>query len=355
MTVSLGEQDRVVGLDVHCGCTAVAAIGPRGRVLRQQTVSTAVPDILEALSHVGRPRVVVIEEGPLADWLLRSLAEQGEDVLICDPRRNALVAKESDKDDPIDALKLAQLGRGGFLRRVHHPASFERMIFKRRVALYHDRVRNRVRQANRVMAQARLYGVFMHENAFADAARERELWSRLPDSADVHKDLRILLQGYRAAQRQEAQIGNALLTSARRYPEIKRFQALPGYGQIWSATFFAFVDTPWRFRNKSALWKYLGIGLARRGSGGPVRLGVPVHGNKLLKSAVMSAARTAIRMGNNEFADLYERWLAYGLTPRVACRNVARRQSAVLWGLWKNGGVYRPEWIGRSLQTAAVP
>jgi len=115
------------------------------------------------------------------------------------------------------------------------------------------------------------------------------------------------------------------------------------------------ADTPWRFRNKSALWKYLGIGLARRGSGGPVRLVVPVHGNKLLRSAVMSAARTAIRMRNNEFADLYERWIAYGLTPRVACRNVARRQSAVLWGLWKNGGAYRPEWIGRSLQTAAVP
>jgi len=350
----VGARERVAGLDVHCAFTELAALGPSGRVIRRDRVATAIPELLACLAHVGQPRVVVFEEGPLADWLMRGLTERGERVVVCDPRRNALVAKESDKDDPIDALKLAQLARGGYLRLVHHPQTLDRMVFKRRVALYHDRVRNRVRQANRVMAQARFYGLFVQEHAFADRAKEAALLARLPASPEVRRDWRLLLDGYRAAQRQEVQVERGLVRLARAYPEILRFQALPGYGWIRAATFFVFVDTPWRFRNKAALWKYLGIGLARRGTGGPVRLGVPQAVNRVLKTAVVGAAQTAITAGKNEFGALYERWLTNGLTPRLARRNVARTQTAVLWGMWKNGGEYRPEWIGRSLQTAVV-
>ena len=31
---------------------------------------------------------------------------------------------------------------------------------------------------------------------------------------------------------------------------------------------------------------------------------------------------------------------------RLARRNVARAESATLWGMWKNGSAYRPEWVG---------
>jgi transposase len=341
-------------LDVHCGFTELAAIGPRGRVIRRQRMATSIPEILAGLEHVGQPRVVVLEEGPLADWLMRGLSEKGERVIVSDPRRNALIAKESDKDDPIDALKLAQLGRGGYLRMVHHPQTLERMVFKRRVALYHDRVRQRVRHANRVMAQARMHGVFVREQAFTDAPQRAELLRQLPKQAELRRDFQILLDGYRLAQRQESQVERGLIRLARMHAEINCFRALPGYGWIRAATFYAFVDTPWRFRNKSALWKYAGIGLARRGSGGPVRLGIPPNVNKVLKCTVLGAAMTAIAAGRNEFAALYDRWLTNGLTPRLARRNVARTQTAVLWGMWKNGGEYHPEWIGRSFQPAVA-
>ncbi|MEK7711326.1 MAG: hypothetical protein AAB341_05460 [Planctomycetota bacterium] len=39
---------------------------------------------------------------------------------VCDPRRNHLIAKDSDKDDSIDVEKLAQLYHGGYIKRVHH-------------------------------------------------------------------------------------------------------------------------------------------------------------------------------------------------------------------------------------------
>ena len=119
---------------------------------------------------------------------------------------------------------------------------------------------------------------------------------------------------------------------------------------------YAYLDTPWRFRSKSALWKYLGIGLERERSGnGPEHVGVPLLTHRLLKCTILGAAQSAVAQGTNPFADLYRRWIQQGLSSRLARRNVARAQAATLWGLWKNGSAYRPEWVGVAAAAAVVP
>jgi len=63
-----------------------------------------------------------------------------------------------------------------------------------------------------------------------------------------------------------------------------------------------------------------------------------------------------VTQGNNPFADLYGRWIKQGLSSKLARRNVARALAATLWGLWKNGSAYRPEWVGvAAAALAAVP
>jgi hypothetical protein len=73
---------------------------------------------------------------------------------------------------------------------------------------------------------------------------------------------------------------------------------------------------------------------------------VPLLTHRLLKSTVLGAALSAVVQGDNPFADLYRRWSKDGLSSRLARRNVARAQSATLWGMWKKGSAYRPEWVG---------
>ena len=102
------ERVCTIGADTHCAFTEPATISPGDRrtglpaVGYKQRCATSIPALVEALSEVRRPRVMVIEEGPLADWLYRGLGERGERVVVCDPRRNHLIAKDSDKDDAID-------------------------------------------------------------------------------------------------------------------------------------------------------------------------------------------------------------------------------------------------------------
>ena len=335
-----------IGADTHCAFTELAMVSPSGRVIRRERCATTIRDLYGILATVRKPRVTVIEEGPLADWLLRGLGERGETVIVCDPRRNHLIAKDSDKDDAIDAEKLGQLYRGGFVKEIHHSASFDRVVFKRRVGLYHDRVRNRIRQANRLMAQSRQLGVFIHEREFATADDWAACRDRLPPHKMIRNDLDLLWQGYALAAEQVACMRRRVIELARKESIVRRLTALPGVGWIRASTFYAYLDTPFRFKKKQSLWRYMGIGLERRISGeGAEWVRVSQDANRILKYTIMGAAISAMMSKNNPFVDQYRRWVHGGLSPRNARRNVARSLATVMWGMWKSGEVYRPDWV----------
>jgi transposase len=324
----------------------MAVVTRSGRLAKREQCGTTIPELAALIESVPRTRLLCFEEGPLADWLFRNLRGLVDGITVCDPRRNHLIAKESDKDDPIDAEKLARLFRGGYLKPVHHPESAERSIFKQHVALYHDRVRERVRAANRIIAQVRRHGIVVQESHFGTTSRRTELWKVLPEDPLLRTDLQMLWEWYDLLVDQEASIRKRLVERAGQEPMIGRFRELPGIDWIRAATFYAYVDTPWRFRKKSALWKYLGIGLERRHSGnGPVQVHVVQSCNRVLKAMILGATQSAIDQANNRFFDQYVHWMEGGLSSRNARRNVARSMAATLWGIWKNGSAYRPELV----------
>jgi transposase len=343
------ERPNWVAMDVHCGGTEGGWTDHAGVEGGRFRCATAIPELKAELEKMPRPRVLAIEEGPLADWLYRQLSPLVDRMIVCDPHRNALVAKEGDKDDPIDWRKLAALLRGGFLKPVHHADCLGRALFKQRVQLYHDRVPHRVREALRVIWFLRRFGVFAREKDLADEATRAALLGRLPQEPSPRQDLELLLEGYDLAAEQVVTMRRRLVESSRAEGQVRRFTELPGVAWVRAATFFAFIDTPWRFKSKQALWKYCGIGLERRHSGGgPVLLRVPKRCNRTLKCVLLGAAKSAAAAGDNPFADLYERWLREGCSPRVARRNTARALAAVMWGMFKSGNAYEPKLVGTS-------
>jgi len=253
------KRQHFVGFDFHCSFTEIAVVTESGHLTQRQRCPTTIPELAAALDRIPRPCAVAVEEGPLADWLWRNLASRVETFTVCDPRRNHLIAKDSDKDDPIDAEKLAQLLRGGYLNAVHHPASLDRAVFKQLVLLYHDRVRQRVREANRVMGYLRRYGVFVREKAFREAEDRSGLLARLPSQRLIAANLRLLWRSYDLAAEQVRQMRRRLVERTQQEEPIGRFVGLPGIGWVRAATLFVYLDTPWRFRSKTCLWKYLGL------------------------------------------------------------------------------------------------
>jgi len=336
-----------VGLDVHCRFTQVAVISESGHLLRQQECPTTIPAIVQALESVRRPLSVALEEGPLADWISRNVAPHVDEVTVCDPRRNQLIAKDSDKDDSLDAGKLAQLLRGGFLKPVHHADSLARVIFKQHVALYHDCVRQRVRTANRIVGLLSRHGVCVREKAFSQHRNRQGLISRLPAHPVLHKDLKLLWQAYDLSADHVTAMRRRLKHLALQEEPIRRFVFLPGVKWIRAATFYAYIDTPERFASKQKLWKYAGLGLQRRQSGSrKQRVSLAHRANRMLKYVLLGAARSAVVRGNNPFASQYRTWLAKGKPPAVALRNTARSLATTLWAMWKSGASFRPDVVG---------
>jgi len=127
-----------IGLDVHCQFTQFAVVTSSGRLTQRGECATRLAELKGVIESVRGPRYVALEEGPLAEWRYRNLLPKAEEVICCEPRRNRWIAEDGEKDDPLEAAKLAQLLRGGCLKAVHHPESKERSILKGHVSLYHD-------------------------------------------------------------------------------------------------------------------------------------------------------------------------------------------------------------------------
>jgi transposase len=335
-----------IALDTHCSSTDMAVVNVAGKLIQRQHCETTIPALLAAVASVKRPRWLTFEEGPLAGWLARNLRGAADELIVCDPRRNALVAKESDKDDPIDALKLAQLLRGGYLKPVHQASSLERALLKQHVALYHDRVRDRVRQGHEIVAQLRRHGVMTSIGGVAESWPQ--LCKKLPGSKVLRRDMELLLKMYQLYTEQEKEFRSALIRLARKEEPVRRFCEVPGFGWVRAVTFYVYIDTPERFASKSKLWRYCGIGLEKRGSGqGPLRTRLCRQGHRSLKGALMGAAQSVIG-GDGPYAQQYQFWTAtQGLPPHTARRNLARHLATTLWSLWKEGGRYDPARVCR--------
>ncbi len=337
-----------IGADVHATTTDLA-FEHNQRIVKRLRVPTTIPALRQALASVTGTKRMAIEEGPLADWLWRSLKEDVDELMVCDPRRNKLISDDGDKDDPIDCGKLAELRRGGFLRPVHHPDSQERAELKRWVALYHDRVQQAVREVNKLRMLGYQYGLRIPGRVLK-ARKAQRAWLGQRSNLTLAKQLSVRLRGYEAMHQQVAAVRKELGRLAASQEVVARWSELPGVGLIRAITLLAYLDTPWRFQTLRKLWKYCGVGLERSGSGTdksgkpkPPHLQLAWRVNRRLKNVVLGATMSAIRQKATPFGRMYERLLQGGLTASNARHAVCRKLLAVLVGMWKNSSRYQPD------------
>jgi len=328
-----------IGADGHCPFGAVAVLSAAGKVVHRDRCPTTIPALGGVVRAVARPRPLVIDEGPRAGWLWRHRRGAVDPRVVGDPRRNRLIAPDGDQDGDPDAAKLARLLRGGFVQAVHQRESLERAAFKQPVARYHHRVRQ--------------HGVLIREKGDVAVADRPALRGRLPAGAARRELVAAPGVSDDARAEQEGAWRKRLVQSAQAAAAVRRSQELPGVGWARAAALYAYRDTPWRYRSKAALGKYLGIGRERRRWGsGPEHWGVPRRAHRRLQGTTRGAARSAAASGGNPFADRSRRWAEQGRSAKLARRNVARALAAALGGRWRNGSTYRPEWVGAA---AAAP
>jgi len=340
-----------IGVDCHISSLDFAVVNEKGTTTKRQRVNTGVKELIGFVKSVPKPRKVIIEEGSLANWLLETCTGYGEKLIVTDPKKNRWIGRAGTKNDAVDAEKLAQLARGGYIKEIHHPIGGRRR-FRELVLSYHDTVKSQTRIKNKVKAKFRENGIRCMGDTVYSARYRKEWKQRLPKDKVVH----IIIDGLWRQLDQVEEVREEILGQIRKhgrgYSEIKRFKKIPGIGTVHAATVSAIVEDPHRFANKKKLWMYAGFGLAERESGGKVySRKLTRNYNRHLKNALKQAAHAAIIAKDNQFRRQYLRLtMEKGIVSHRAKLSVARSMLATLYGIWKSGEAYDPEIDKRRLE-----
>src|SRR6266705_6058911 len=113
------ESTKFVGMDVHKDAITIAVMNSAGKVIMESIIETKAVTILQFIQGLRGDLHVTFEEGTWATWLYDLLKPHVTKVVVCNPRKSALL-KDGSKGDKIDARKLAELLRGGYLKPVYH-------------------------------------------------------------------------------------------------------------------------------------------------------------------------------------------------------------------------------------------
>jgi transposase len=345
--LNLSKEDTLmnyIGMDTHITTLDFAVINEAGRLTQARTVATSVKGLVEFVKQVAAPRVIYMEEGTLAGWVLETCIQYGEKLVITDPKRNRWIGSSGQKEDPIDAYKLAELARGGYIKEIAHPVG-QRRRFRELMQAYHDTVRMTTRIKNKIKAKFRQNGIQCTGDTVY-MRRYREEWkSKLPPDGVLEVVLEGLWRQLDQSERNEEELLATAKAMSKGYPEIKKFDDVPGVGFIHAATVSAILETPHRFANKRKVWMYAGLGVMARSSGGKVYSEkLTTDYNRLLKYVVKQAAGVAIQSEDNPFRRTYlDLTLIGGMAPHRARLTVARDILATMWAMWKKGEEYNPE------------
>ena len=153
----LSSNVKYIGLDVHKEAIAVAVLNGAGKLVAESIVETKASTLLDFLHGQRGELHVTLEEGTWAAWLYDLLKPHVREVVVCNPRRNALL-KEGSKSDKVDARKLAELLRSGMLRAVYHGENGLRAL-RELARTYQVVSKDLKRVMNRLKALYRSWGI----------------------------------------------------------------------------------------------------------------------------------------------------------------------------------------------------
>lgn len=118
---------KYIGMDVHKETISLAVMNNAGKLLMESVIETKASTILQFFAGLRGDLRVTFEEGTWAAWLYDLLQAHVTEIVVCNPRKNALL-NEGNKSDRIDARKLADLLRGNYLKPVYHGEHGLRML-----------------------------------------------------------------------------------------------------------------------------------------------------------------------------------------------------------------------------------
>jgi transposase len=333
---------KTITLDVHSGVSQMSVAAENGEIVFELPVPSNPTALRQVVEGVAGPKRIVMENGPLAAMIHDALHDLAVEIIAADPTRNALIARAEDSNDERDARRLGVLQRAGALYPVYVPPEPYRTL--RSLVCYDLHLsQERTSVKNQLKALCRRHAIPCRGKEVYSQRMRAQVVRALPQAGlrwqmeSLYRRLDYLRQERRAAQR-------TMHDFDKRLPVIKRLQTVPGIKGLTARTLVAWIVDPGRFKSRSAISSYAGLGLGQGVSNWkPVgRAHASKRGQRAVKRVLFTAARAALRT-ENAFAGRYQVRLAAGWEDRKAIRDVARTMLLVVCRMWHNGTEYCDE------------
>ena len=333
---------KTITLDVHSGRSQLSVATERGEIVLELPVETKPEVLRQVIGGIAGPKRVIMENGPLSGLIHDALQGVVEEVISCDPARNALIARAEDSNDERDARRLGLLDRAHALHAVYVPPEPYRTL--RSLTCYDAGLtREQTRVKNQLKALCRRHAIKCRGKGVYNRKQRTAVVQALPAGAlrwqmgSLYRRLAFELRERREAHREMRKLDARL-------PVIARLQTVPGVGKTIARTVAGWIGDPGRFKSRRALSAYAGLGLGQGWTNwkpvGPAR--ASKRGQRALKRVLFLAARAALR-GENAFQRRYEARRAAGWDDRKAIRDVARQMLLVMCRIWRKGMEYRDD------------
>jgi len=229
------NSEKYIGLDVHQATISVAVLDHTGKLVMECILETKAATILEFLAGLRGALSVTFEEGTSAAWLYDLLRPHVARLVVCNPRKNALL-KAGNKSDRIDARKLAELLRGNNLKSVYHGETGVRTL-RELARSYITTTRDLTRVMSRLKAVYRSWAI---PCAGRDVyyTRHRQEWLGKIKHAGVRRRAEHLYQHLDILKQLRQKVRRELLAESRKYPITSQLRQMPCIGPT--------ADWPWR-------------------------------------------------------------------------------------------------------------
>src|SRR6266446_1683343 len=328
-----------IGMDVHKESISIAVRNAAGKVVMECVIETKASMILQFMDGLHGDLHVTFEEGTWAAWLYDLLKPHVTKVIVCDPRRNALL-QEGNQNDRVDARKLAELLHNNQLRSVYHGNHGLRTL-KELVRSYLTITQDVSRVMTRVKAVYRSWAIPCTGKQVYSPHHRAEWLARITEPG-VHRRAEFYYQQLDALRSLRQQVRRELLTESQKHPAWKLLCQIPSIGPIRAAVLIGILQTPHRFRTKRQLWTFSGFGIETHSSAdyryveGQLRRapkqvsirGLNQNHNHDLKNLFKGAAIVAAHKPG-PFQEFYAALLAKGIRPEMARLTLARKIAAI--------------------------
>jgi Transposase len=185
------SQEKYIGMDVHQATVSAAVMDAHGKLLMECLLETKASTIVEFIQGWHGTLSLTFEEGTSAAWLHDLLKPHVSRLVVCDPRKAALL-KEGNKSDRIDARKLAEWLRTNQLKAVYHEEHGIRAL-KELGRSYLTISKDVTRVMNRIKALYRGWSIPC-AGTQVYAPRYREEWLQKIEHAGVRRRAELLYQ-----------------------------------------------------------------------------------------------------------------------------------------------------------------